>query len=152
MTENPELKMQLCRDDLDWVGCTIQSLNAGHFPLRRASMKSTGDVGGRMERRTDIESWGECQRGEGTQDTWMYSKANKRTGKKSGNWDPSTRLESGSLPSRLGKMQLLQSGPVHTCLEWEGGRQISQNAKQPASDQPQPVGKGVCLGTGTLGI
>lgn len=40
----------------------------------------------------------------------------------------------------LEKMQLLQPGPVCTCPRREG-RRISQNAKQPASGQPQPEGK-----------
>lgn len=43
----------------------------------------------------------------------------------------------------LGKMQLLQPGPVYTCPKREGGRRTSQNAMQPASGQSQPEGKEV---------
>lgn len=54
--------------------------------------------------------------------------------RKAGVWE-STRC--------LGKMQLLQPGPACTCPKREGSRRISQNAKQPASGQPQPEGKEV---------
>lgn len=56
------------------------------------------------------------------------------------------------MSGRLGKMPLLQPGPVSTCPRREGGRRTSQNAMQPASGQPQPEGEEVCLGTRTLGI
>lgn len=51
---------------------------------------------------------------------------------------------------RLGKMQLLQPGPVCTCPEEEGGGRPSHNAERPASGQPGTEGKEVCLGIRTV--
>ena len=96
------IETQPCREDLNWGGDGSTHQASGSEP--RAFTKVSVDCRGlvcvlrwRGGWRIGTNVWaGEC-RGGGSTGHWMYFKDQQGTQLEVGNWDPSMRLESGSL-------------------------------------------------------
>lgn len=92
-----------------------------------------------MENREECMDWGVSG---GSTGHWMYFKDLQGDSMRGRHLGPQQEVGVWESVKCLGKTQLLQPGPVCTCPKREGGRRTSQNATQPASDQPPARGKG----------
>ena len=95
-----------------------------------------------MEDRTECMGWGECQGRGGVQDIGCILRTN-RMYSKAGNWDRSTRLESGSLRGVWGRCSCCS---LDLSVPAPRGRAAGGFPRTPSSQlqaNPQPEGKEV---------